>query len=97
MSKKELNGHKVCDALSDPTRTKILQHLVKAYPQPQTITDLEKSIPRNVSLTTVSFHLRKLREAGLVNSVGHKKGFQALKKALSIKFNNNGIHVEEVK
>ena len=94
MSKKAFNGHKVCEALSDPTRTIILQHLVRMYPEPQTITKIEKTLPKNVSATTISFHLRKLRDAGLITTNGHKKGFRALRQALSIKFNGNGIHVK---
>jgi len=97
MSKQELNGHKVCEALGDPTRARILQYLVQAYPQTLTITDIGNSLPDGVSPTTVSFHLRKLREAGLVKSAGHKRGFLALEKALSIRFNGNGIRVEEAK
>lgn len=93
----ELNKYKICDALSEPTRTEILQHLMLAYPKSLMITDLKKATSKDISNTTMYFHLRKLREAGLVKSIGHKKGFQALKKAFSIKFNNNGIRVEEVK
>jgi len=97
MSKHELNGHKVCKALSDPTRTRILQCLVQAYPDTLTISDIGNSLPEGVSPTTVSFHLRKLREASLVKSAGHKRGFLALEKALSIRFNGEGVRVEEVK
>ncbi len=96
MSKQELNGHKVCKALGDPTRTRILQYLVQAYPDTLTITDIGNSLPDEVSPTTVSFHLRKLREAGLVKSAGHKRGFLALERALSIRFNGDGIRVDEV-
>jgi len=94
MSERGLNGHEVCRALGDPTRTRILQRLVQVYPQPQTITDLEKAVQEAVSPTTISFHLRKLREAGLVRSAGHRRGFQALRRAVSIKFDDDGIRVE---
>jgi len=96
MSKQELNGHRVCKALGDPTRARILQCLVQAYPDTLTITDIGNSLPDGVSPTTVSFHLRKLREAGLVKSAGHKRGFLALERALSIRFNGKGVRVEEV-
>lgn len=93
--KKEFNGHKLCEALSDPTRTKILQHLLRAHPKAQTITEIEKALSKHVSPTTISFHLRKLRDAGLIVTNGHKKGFRALKRALNIKFNGNGFHLKE--
>ena len=93
--KKQFNGHKICDALSDPTRTRILKYLLQAYPEAKTINEIEKVLPKPVSATTISFHLKKLREAGLIVTDGHKKGFRAAYKALSINFNNNGFHVEE--
>lgn len=89
------NGHKICEALSDPTRTKILQHLLRMYPEAQTISDLEKILSKSVSATTISFHLKKLREAGLITSDGHKKGFRASKKVIKIGFNGDGFHVLE--
>jgi len=95
MSKKEPNGCKICEAISDSTRVKILQHLIRKYPHAQTITDIEKSLGKHVSATTISFHLRKLRDSGLVTTNGHKKGFRALHKALSVKIDNNGLHVEK--
>ncbi|MGQ9624091.1 MAG: ArsR/SmtB family transcription factor [Candidatus Bathycorpusculaceae bacterium] len=94
MPREELNGHKICEALSDPTRTKILKHLLSVYPKAQTITEIEKTLPRHVSATTISFHLKKLREAGLITTNGHKRGFKATKKVLNIDFNNNGFHIE---
>ena len=95
MRRRELNGRKIGDAISDSTRAEILQHLLRAYPQPQTITDIEKSLSKRVSPTTISFHLRKLREAGLIDTNGHKKGFRALSQTVNITINNNGVHVEE--
>jgi DNA-binding transcriptional ArsR family regulator len=91
----QVNGHNVCEALSDPTRTKILRYLLQAYPEAKTINEIEKILPKPVSATTISFHLKKLREAGLIVTDGHKKGFRAAYKALSIAFNNNGFHVTE--
>ncbi|MEM0007313.1 MAG: helix-turn-helix domain-containing protein [Candidatus Bathyarchaeia archaeon] len=93
--KEQINGHKICDALSDPTRTKIFRYLLQAYPEAKTINEIEKILPKPVSATTISFHLKKLREAGLIVTNGHKKGFRAAYKALKIGFNNNGFHVEE--
>lgn len=92
---KQPNGHKICEALSDPTRTKILQHLLKKYPEAQTISEIEKILSKSVSATTISFHLKKLREAGLITTNGHKKGFKASKKAITIGFNGNGFSVAE--
>jgi len=97
MSEKELNGQKVCEAVSDSTRTEILQQLIRSYPKPQTITDIERSLSKRVSPTTISFHLRKLREAGLIVTNGHKRGFRAIHRAMGIKVNNHGVRVEEVK
>jgi DNA-binding transcriptional ArsR family regulator len=97
MPKKELNGHKVGEAISDSTRAQILKRLIRAYPNSLTMSDIEKRLSKSVSPTTISFHLRKLREAGLVTSNGHKKGFRALSQAFNIVINNNGVRVEEVK
>lgn len=93
--KKQFNGHKICDALSDPTRTRILKYLLQVYPEAKKINEIEKILPKPISATTVSFHLKKLREAGLIVTDGHKRGFRAAYKALRIGFNNNGFHVEE--
>jgi len=92
-NEKELNGHKVCNALSLPSRARILQELVRAYPRKLTISDLGKitSEPR----MTIWFHMNKLREANLVELNGSKRGFKAAKKALTIRFNGNGMHLEE--
>ncbi|MDI6847441.1 MAG: helix-turn-helix domain-containing protein [Candidatus Bathyarchaeia archaeon] len=95
MLKKSFNGHKICEALSDPTRTQIFKQLIQVYPKAQTITEIEKVLPKHVSATTVSFHLKKLREAGLITTNGHKKGFRATRKMLIIDFNNNGFHIKE--
>ena len=93
--RKEFNGHKICEALSDPTRTKILKYLLKEYPEARTITEIEKILPKPVSATTISFHLKKLREAGLITTNGHKKGFKATGKAINLEFNNDGFHIKE--
>jgi len=95
MFKKELNGRKIGEAISDKTRAEILQHLLRVYPHPQTITDIEKALSKQVSPTTISFHLRKLREAGLIATDGHKKGFRALRQTVCITINNDGVHVKE--
>jgi len=93
--RKKFNGHKICEALSDPTRTKILKYLLKEYPKARTITEIEKILPKPVSATTISFHLKKLREAGLITTDGHKKGFRATGKAINLGFNNDGFHIKE--
>jgi len=95
MPERELNGRKIGDAISDSTRAEILRHLLRVYPQPQTITDIEKALSKQVSPTTISFHLRKLREAGLIATDGHKKGFRALSQKVSIRIDNDGVHVDE--
>jgi len=97
MSRKKLNGRKIGDAISDSTRMEILQHLLSAYPNSLTMSNIEKVLSKHVSPTTISFHLRKLREAGLIITNGHKKGFRALRPTVNITINNNGVHVEEVK
>jgi len=96
MRKQELNGHKVGEAISDSTRTQILKQLIRAYPKSLTMSEIEKELTKPVSPTTISFHLHKLREAGLVTSNGHKKGFRALSQAFNIVVNDDGVHVSEV-
>jgi len=97
MGKKEFNGHKVGEAISDSTRTQILRHLIRVYPSSLTMSDIEKGLSKPVSPTTISFHLHKLREAGLVTTNGHKRGFRALSQAFNIVVNDKGVHVEEAK
>jgi len=91
----ELNEYKVLYALSDPKRTEILQHLIRAYPNRLTISKLQKAMsqPR----MTVWFHIKKLRKANLVELNGSGEGFRATTKALMIRFNGDGIHLEEMK
>ncbi|MDH5451534.1 MAG: helix-turn-helix domain-containing protein [Candidatus Bathyarchaeota archaeon] len=92
-NEKELNGHKVCEALSLPIRARILQELVKVYPTKLTVSELREitSEPR----MTVWFHINKLREANLVELGGSRRGFRAAAKGLTIRFNCNGMHLEE--
>jgi len=91
----KLNGHKICEALSLPTRVRILQELIKAYPKRLTISKLQEitSEPR----MTIWFHINKLRESKLVELDGSKRGFRAATKALTIRLNGNGIRLEETK
>jgi len=97
MNEKEIDGCKICEALSDPTRIKILKFLISKYPLPQTISEIEKNLERKVSATTISFHLRKLREAGLVTTNGHKMGFKATKKSIKVEFDGEGMKIKEEK
>ena len=91
--KKELNGHKICEALSLPVRVRILQELIKAYPNRLTISRLREimSQPR----MTIWFHINKLRESNLVELNGSKRGFRAATRALTIRLNGDGIHLQE--
>lgn len=92
-AKKELIGHRICEALSLPVRVRILQELVRAHPNKLTISKLREmtSEPR----MTIWFHVNKLREANLVELNGSGRGFRAATRALTIRFNGDGIHVEE--
>ena len=94
-SEKELNGHKICEALSVPLRTRILRELIRAYPNKLTISRLQQltSEPR----MTIWFHVNKLREANLIELNGSREGFRAATKALTIRLNGNGIHLEETR
>lgn len=92
---KKFDGHKVCEALSDVTRTKIFKYLLHEYPEARKISDIAKIFQNSVSPTTISFHLKKLREAGLVVTDGHKRGFRAVQRIVKLSFNNNGFHVME--
>jgi DNA-binding transcriptional ArsR family regulator len=75
MSKKELNGHKVGDAISDSTRVEILQHLLKVYPNSLTMSEIEKTLSKHVSPTTISFHLRK-EKLNLSSQMGIRRGLE---------------------
>lgn len=90
---KHFDGHKLCEALSDATRTKIFKYLLHEYPKARKISEIEKIFQNSVSPTTLSFHLKKLREAGLIVTDGHKRGFRAVQKAVDISFNDNGFHI----
>ena len=92
-SEKELNGHKICEALSQPLRASILQEFVKAYPRKLSVSKLQEitSEPR----MTVWFHINKLREANLVDLNGSRRGFRAAARALTIRFNGDGIRLEK--
>lgn len=95
MLQKELNGHKVCDALRSNIRVSILRELIKTYPERLSIGEIKKRLGLHLSEMTLHFHLRKLEESGLVELDGSGRGFRALKQALTITFNHNGIRVKE--
>jgi len=92
-TRKDLDGHKICEALVLPNRVRILQALIRAYPKKLTISELQgiTSEPR----MTIWFHLNKLREANLVELNGSGEGFRAATRVLTIRLNGNGIHLEE--
>ena len=92
VSNRELNGHKICEALSQPLRARILQELVRAYPRKLSVSELQKMMrePR----MTVWFHVDRLREAGLVELNGSRRGFRAAARALTIRFNGEGMRLE---
>ena len=93
MNVRELNCHKICEALRLPTRVRILQELIKAYPNRLTISKLQEitSEPR----MTIWFPINKLRESNLVELAGSRRDFRAATRALTIRLNGNGIHLEE--
>ncbi len=91
-SDEELNGHKICEALSQPLRASILQELVKAYPGKLSVSELQEITSE--ARMTVWFHVDKLREAQLVELNGSKRGFRAAARALTIRFNGDGIRLE---
>jgi len=92
-SDEELNGHKICEALSQPLRANILQELVKAYPMKLSVSKLQRLTSE--ARMTVWFHLDKLREANLVELNGSRRGFRAAARALTIRFNGNGIKLKK--
>jgi len=93
MNTRKLDCHKICAALRLPTRVRILQELIKVYPNRLTISKLQEitSEPR----MTIWFHINKLRESDLVELDGSRRGFRAVTRALTIRLNGNGIHLEE--
>ena len=92
---KELNGHKVCDALRSNIRTIILQELIKTSPERLSIGEIKRRLGLHLSEMTLHSHLRKLEECGLVELDGSGRGFRALKQALTLTFDHNGIQVTE--
>lgn len=52
-------------AVAEPMRVKILHRLLSAAPEPVCVCDL--TAPLGLTQPTVSYHLRVLREAGLVD------------------------------
>jgi len=90
-SEKELNGHKICEALSQPLRASILQELVKAYPKKFSVSELQEMMSE--ARMTIWFHINKLREANLVELNGSRRGFRAAARALTIRFNGEGIRL----
>ncbi|MFQ6064005.1 MAG: winged helix-turn-helix domain-containing protein [Candidatus Bathyarchaeia archaeon] len=91
-SDKELNGYKICEALSQPLRASILQELVNVYPRRLSVSELQEMTSE--ARMTVWFHLDKLREARLVELDGSRRGFRAAAKALTIRFDGEGIRLE---
>ena len=90
-SNEELNGHKICEALSQPSRANILQELVRAYPGKLSVSELQERTSE--ARMTVWFHLDKLREANLVELDGSRRGFRAAARALTIRFNGEGMRL----
>jgi hypothetical protein len=41
------------------------------------------------------FHIKKLRESHLAELAGSRRGFRVATRALTIRLNGNGIHLEE--
>ena len=95
MNARKLSCHKICEALRLPARVCILQELIKAYPNILTISKLREITSE--PCMTVWFHINKLRESNLVELDGSRRGFRAATRALTIRLNGNGIHLEETK
>jgi len=85
----------ICDALSIPTRAELLRELIRVYPGRLSIGQLKKRLKLTLADMTVHFHLRRLSECGLIELDGSGRGFRALNRALSIRFNGNGFHIEK--
>ena len=85
----------ICDALSLPIRAELLRELIRAHPERLSIGQLKKRLKLTLADMTVHFHLRRLSDCGLVELDGSGRGFRALNRALSIRFNGNGFHIEK--
>lgn len=89
------NAPAICDALSLPIRAEILRELIRVHPARLSIGQLKKRLKLTLADMTVHFHLRRLSECGLIELDGSGRGFRALNRALSIRFNGNGFHVDK--
>jgi DNA-binding transcriptional ArsR family regulator len=89
MNVRKLNCQKICEALRLPTRVRILQELIKAYPSRLAISKLQEisSEPR----MTMLFHINKLRESNLSELDRSRRCFRAATRALAIRLNGSGI------
>jgi len=95
-----IDAYAVSEAVSDAVRVRILGELVSSYPRKLTISELkdrlERVMGRSISRTAVSFHLKKLERAGLVELNGSGEGFRAVSKTFVLKFNGDGLKLKEV-
>ena len=89
----KLNAYKILEILSNLIRTEIFQSLIRAYPNKLTISELQELTSE--ARMTVWFHINKLREASLVELNGSRRGFRAAARALTIRFNGDGIRLEK--
>jgi len=95
LKRENANGTVICDALSLSTRAELLRELIRAYPARLSIGQLKKRLKLTLADMTVHFHLRRLSECGLIELDGSGRGFRALNRALSIRFNGNGFHIDK--
>lgn len=94
----DINGHRLCEALADSTRARLLQQLVRVFPSKLTVSEITEGLVgilgKKISRTAVAFHLAKLREARLVELDGSGKGYRASETSLTIRFDGDGLRVE---
>ena len=95
LNRESENASAICDALSLPIRAEILRELIRVHPARLSIGQLKKRLNLTLADMTVHFHLRRLSECGLIELDGSGRGFRALNRALSIRFNGNGFHVDK--
>jgi len=93
MGKRELEGHKFCDALGSEVRAEIFRELMRIYPERLSIAALKQKMGLMLSNMSVNFHLRKLQQLGLVELDRSGRGFRATVRGIDIQFNAQGFRI----